>query len=278
MRGVHKPCVRTPRILFTGIFICEGAGLSSYLISINGEKIMQKPWYVELYEYYPQYDQEPWTHNTGSEVDFIEDEIQADKTKRILDIGCGTGRHSLELARRGYHVSGVDLSEHLLQQARQKGISEGLQVEFTACDATRMEFKAEFDAAILICQGAFSLMESDEKDLQILKNVARALTPGGVFILTTSNAAYMLAHPPQGNTFDPVTCRESFTLESIDPVGNKKILQCTQRYYTCPELKWMLAISGLQPLSFFAVTPSGFDKTKKPSLDDFELGVISKLA
>ena len=96
---------------------------------------MQK-WYEEIFENYADgYDREIFTQGTIGEVDFIEAEIGADRKKRILDIGCGTGRHSIELARRGYDITGLDLSETLLGKARAKAAEAGVEVEFIRADA-----------------------------------------------------------------------------------------------------------------------------------------------
>lgn len=97
---------------------------------------MAGPWYIELYRYFPDYDREPYVQNTAQEVEFIEREIGHDRcSKLILDVGCGTGRHALELARRGYRVVGVDLSESLLAQGRKMAEAEGLAVTFILGDA-----------------------------------------------------------------------------------------------------------------------------------------------
>jgi len=248
------------------------------------DQTMAKPWYVELYRHFPDYDQESYTQGTQGEVDFIEQEIGHDRSKTILDVGCGTGRHSLELTRRGYKVVGFDLSESLLAQGREMAQAENLDVTFIAGDARKLYFKAQFDVALSICEGAFSLMETDEMDLLILKNVARALQSpapaegksGGKFILTAPNAAFMLTQDSGEGAFDPVTFRETFTLEKTGADGSKKILHCTQRYYTCPELKWLLNQAGFRGVEFFGVTEAGFDRQVKPSKDHFEIGVIAE--
>ncbi len=80
-----------------------------------------KQWYEELFENYGlKYDNENFTRGTVGECDFIEKEIEFNKAIRILDMGCGTGRHSIELAKRGYKVVGIDLSESQLKQAKAK--------------------------------------------------------------------------------------------------------------------------------------------------------------
>ena len=71
-----------------------------------------KQWYEELFiNYGKKYDNESFTQGTIGECDFIEKEIKHNKATKILDIGCGTGRHSIELAKRGYSIVGIDLSE-----------------------------------------------------------------------------------------------------------------------------------------------------------------------
>ena len=72
-----------------------------------------KQWYEVLFENYAEkYDNEVFTQGTIGECDFIENEISRDRSLKILDVGCGTGRHSIELSKRGYTVTGIDLSKY----------------------------------------------------------------------------------------------------------------------------------------------------------------------
>jgi SAM-dependent methyltransferase len=124
-----------------------------------------KQWYEELFEKYGmKYDNECFTQGSIGECDFIEKEIGYDKSLRILDIGCGTGRHASELTKRGYSVVGVDLSASQLERARQKASMDNLQINFQKHDARNLPFLREFDLAIMLCEGGFSLMENDEMD------------------------------------------------------------------------------------------------------------------
>ena len=121
-----------------------------------------KQWYEELFENYgQQYDRESYVHGTIGECDFIEREVNFNKSVRILDIGCGTGRHSIELTKRGYKVTGIDLSDSLLAKAREKAEKQGLKVDFMKYDARNLPFNNEYDLVIMLCEGAFSLMETD---------------------------------------------------------------------------------------------------------------------
>ena len=197
-----------------------------------------KQWYEELFENYGmKYDKECFTQGTIGECDFIEKEINYDKSLRILDIGCGTGRHTIELTKRGYTVVGVDLSDSQLERARQKAAKENLQIHFQKHDARNLPFVHEFDLVIMLCEGAFPLMETDEMNYQILKNAANALKPAGKLIFTTLNALFPLFHSvkdfldsqagegnarPADISFDLMTFREQNTICIEDDLGNKK--------------------------------------------------------
>ena len=92
---------------------------------------MKKQWYESLFENYGlKYDNENFQKGTVGECDFLEKEINFDKSLKILDVGCGTGRHTIELSNRGYTVTGIDLSETQLNRARQKAESYNLKIDF----------------------------------------------------------------------------------------------------------------------------------------------------
>lgn len=113
--------------------------------------------YESLFENYgKKYDEEPYAQGALGECDFIEKEIASNKKSKILDIGCGTGRHAIELTKRGYKVVGVDLSDSQLKRARQKAKEQNLTIDFQKQDARQLPFKNEFDLAIMLCEGGFS--------------------------------------------------------------------------------------------------------------------------
>ena len=123
----------------------------------------KKQWYEILFENYAQkYDNESFTQGTIGECDFIERELNFNKSLKILDVGCGTGRHTIELSKRGYSVTGIDLSESQLTRAREKAESNNLKINFLKHDARNLPFNNDFDVAIMLCEGGFPLMETDE--------------------------------------------------------------------------------------------------------------------
>jgi len=154
-----------------------------------------KKWYRELFQDYAKtYETEDFTKGTLGEIDFIEKEIGQKKSIKILDVGCGTGRHSIELAKRGYKVTGIDLSECMLETAIKRAKEDKVKVEFIKADARDLKYDKEFDLVIMICEGGFPLMETDEMNFKILESSARALKKNGKFIFTTLNGLFPLFH------------------------------------------------------------------------------------
>jgi len=230
-------------------------------------------WYEQLYEEFDSYHEESYTQGTENEVDFLVKVLGDFRGHHILDVGCGNGRHALELARRGFSVTGIDLSESMLAQAIQAAQKDSLQINFERKDARRMNFDQPFDAAIMLCEGGFSLMEKDEMDTEILKSIFRALKPLGTLIMTAPNALFMLSQ--KNRNFSTVTFRENFELEKKIPDGRTKMLHCNQRYYTCPELRKMLMGVGFSTVEFFACSRAGYMRGKEPTKSHFEFGVIA---
>jgi len=102
----------------------------------------------------------------------------------ILDLCCGVGRHSLELARRGFQVTGVDRTRSYLDRASKQAEAEGLKVEFVQDDMRNFCRPDAFDAVINMFT-SFGYFEDPKDDKQVLGNVYRSLKSGGVFIMDT---------------------------------------------------------------------------------------------
>ncbi len=250
-----------------------------------------KQWYEELFENYANsYENEPFVKGTKGEVDFIEREINYNKDFSILDIGCGTGRHCSELAKRGYRTTGIDLSAAQLKKARCNTLNEKIRPDFIRTDARYFSFKNKFDLALMICEGAFPLMETDEMNFNILKNVSLVLKPGGIFIFTTLNGLFPLVHSVNDfingqregnaytkNSFDLMTFREFSDFEFTDDSGTKRTLQCNERYYVPSEITWMLNSLNFSKVEIFGAESGNWKRDKELTPEDFEMLVISKL-
>jgi 2-polyprenyl-3-methyl-5-hydroxy-6-metoxy-1,4-benzoquinol methylase len=250
-----------------------------------------KQWYEKLFENYGlKYDEERFASGTLGECDFIEKEIDFIKKTRILDIGCGTGRHSIELTKRGYMVTGIDLSDSMLKRAKEKALKENLNIDFQKQDARTLSFNNEFDLAIMLCEGSFPLMETDEMNFQILQNAAKALKKNGKLIFTTLNGLFPLFHSlknfiesfvNQGNatyrenSFDIMTFRDYTTANIIDDSGNKREIECNERYYVPSEISWLLKSLNFKKTDIFGAKLGEFSRNDKLSTEDFEMLVIA---
>jgi len=251
-----------------------------------------KQWYETLFENYGlKYDNESFTQGTIGECDFIEKEVVFNKQIRILDIGCGTGRHMIELTKRGYRVTGIDLSESLLRRAKEKASKDNLNIDFQKQDARTLTFYNEFDLVIMLCEGAFPLMETDEMNFQILRNAANALKPKGKLIFTTLNGLFPLFHSVKeflvsatkegnatysNNSFDLMTFRDHNVTHVEDDFGNKKELKCNERYYVPSEITWFLKTLNFKTVDIFGAKLGAFSRNDKLTTEDYEMLVIAE--
>ncbi len=251
-----------------------------------------KQWYEELFENYgKKYDSENFAQGTMGECDFIEREIGFDRSLKIIDIGCGTGRHSIELTKRGYNVTGIDLSESMLVRAREKAAALGLACDFQQHDARALPFAGAFDAAIMLCEGGFPLMETDELNYAILKNASTALREKGTLIFTTLNGLFPLFHSVKdflasstqegnavygNNSFDLMTFRDNSVTTFEDDSGNMKELTCTERYYVPSEITWLLKSLGFKTIDIFGAKLGAFSRGDALTTEDFEMLVIAR--
>ncbi len=251
-----------------------------------------KQWYEKLFENYSQkYDNECFTQGTIGECDFIEQEINYNKGLKIIDIGCGTGRHSIELSKRGYDVTGIDLSENMLKRAKEKAKKNNLAIDFQQQDARNLTFSKEFDVAIMLCEGGFPLMETDEMNYEILKSVTKSLKEKCKFIFTTLNGLFPLYHSVEefhasttkegnatyrNNTFDLMTFRDHNITEFEDDSGNKKALECNERYYVPSEITWLLKSLGYKKIDIYGAKPGAFSRKDRLTTKDHEMLVIAE--
>jgi 2-polyprenyl-3-methyl-5-hydroxy-6-metoxy-1,4-benzoquinol methylase len=251
---------------------------------------MKKQWYESLFENYANtYEKEDFTKGTLMEVDFIEKEISSDHSKLILDVGCGTGRHSIELARRGYRVTGFDLSEDQLAKARENAAKANVEVEFFKQDACDFNFKEKYDAALMLCEGSFPLMETDEKNFAILQNIFLSLKPGGKIIFTTLNGLFPLFHSVKdfmnenmvtgsvkALSFDLMTFRDYNEYNIADDYGNLRLLQCNERYYVPSEITWLLKSIGFRNIGIYGGIVGEFSRDIALQPHHFEMLVIAE--
>src|SRR5688500_8239129 len=147
-------------------------------VAIGGER---GAWFNDIADFLgPAYLRYSFTKGTKQEVDVLVEALGLQPGKsRVLDVGCGPGRHAHELARRGIEAHGVDISQRFIDVARDKAphasAANGIaRATFDRLDARALAFDSEFDAAISLCQGAFGLL-GGERDVEVLAGMARAV-------------------------------------------------------------------------------------------------------
>ncbi len=209
----------------------------------KGANNLNPKWYKEFFEEMGiEYEEYPFTKNTENEVKWRIKGYLKDPKMNILDVGCGTGRHAISLATKGYeNITAIDLSRSMINAAKEAAKRKNVQVDFRVCDARELLFINEFDAILCLCEGAFGLLENDNENYKVLRAVHRSLRKHGIFILTTLNLF-------RDDKFDPMTCRFEFEEEMTQKDGQKKTIKCSDRSYTFPELKWVLEQHGLKVL------------------------------
>jgi cyclopropane fatty-acyl-phospholipid synthase-like methyltransferase len=228
-----------------------------------------------------QYDNEPFTQATRAEVEFLIEQLQLPKGASILDMGCGTGRHSVALAERGFAVTGVDLSEQMLEKARARAAAANTQLVFLRADATTFRSEPAFDAAIGLCEGAMGLLgqgdDPIERDLTVLRNIHAALKPGGQLIVNALNVfrvARSVGQDPQADSFDVMSQTTLNTMVFETPQGPVEI-PCRERMYTPTEFTLMLRVAGFVVEHVWGGTAGNW-RREPMELDEFELMAIAR--
>lgn len=232
----------------------------------------------------PFYDRGAFTHHTGAEIDFLVTITGLTPGARILDVGCGTGRHAIELARRGFRITGVDISAGMLLQAIAKSRTAGVEIDWVHADAASFTPVEPFDAVICLCGSAFTLadIEADpaEHDAAILQMVSAALHPGGPFVLTTPNAYRSIrevsADDVASGRFDPVTMTRihevDFALRGFD-----ERMRYRERLYIIPELIALMAAHGLAVEHVWGGTAGRWGR-RPLELDEIEVMLVARKA
>lgn len=242
------------------------------------------PWQAFFDAHAPHYDANPFTQHTKAEIDFLLNLFALPIGSTILDVGCGTGRHSVELAKRGYKVVGIDLSEGMLNVARAKAAVDGVSIEFRQADATDFSTEERFDAAICLCEGGPGLIgkgdDAEAHDLAIFKNIAQSLKAHAPFLLTTLNGYATIRQMNDQIThegrFDPATMISKYEDEWELPEG-PQVVQIYERLFIPPEVVKLLKTAGFRVDNVFGGT-AGHWGQRPVGLDEVEAMYVCRKA
>lgn len=225
-----------------------------------------------------------WTERTESEVNRALNMLRPRGGERILDLACGSGRHAIELAPRGFEVVGADISAELIEIANRDAAAEpDLQVSFARADLRELPFEAEFDLVLNLNDGAIGYLESDEENLRTFELISRALRPGGRNLVQLPNVLYAKENLPQRSWIPSSTMvelvehrwnkRDSY-MEGImiaarfgEVLENLDGIEFRQRLYSADELRQIYASVGMELTNVF----NGSGKKREPTPKQFEV-------
>jgi len=228
-----------------------------------------------------------FTRGTGNEVAFLGEELGLGEGSRVLDVGCGPGRHALGLAVLGVEVVGVDISARFVELATEAAGELAPDIPaptFLRLDARDMAFESEFDAVISLCQGAFGLLGHDgggegpqplDPDGVVLSGMARALRPGGRLAVSAFSSYFQVRFLESTDDFDAArgVNHERATLRS--EAGIEADYDLWTSCFTPRELRLMAHQAGLDVEHLWSVTPGSYAR-HPPDLDHPEFLVIAR--
>jgi SAM-dependent methyltransferase len=230
-----------------------------------------------------------WTERTESEIRRALTMLRPQGGERILDLACGTGRHSLELVRQGFSVVGVEISPELVEIAKKDAAEQGLEATFIEGDLRELDFEEEFDIVLNLNDGAVGYFETDEENHRTFEVISRSLKQGGWNLIQVPNVLYARARLPQRSWIPSsgmvelvehrwnkkerymegamIPLRFGETLENLD-----KRIEFRQRLYDVDELREIYASVGMT----FDRVFHGNGRPKEPTEAQFEIFASAK--
>ena len=245
-------------------------------------------WFEELADHMGSaYLRYSFTKGTDNEVAFLTDSLGLEPGMRMLDVGCGPGRHALAFARQGIEVLGVDISRRFVDLANDQATTEALPATFVRADATDLDAVTAqlppFDAAISLCQGAIGLagpgpFEADQSnthhDGAVLGGMARAVRTGGRVAVSAFSAYFQIRHLSEANQFDAATAVHHETTQVRDPEGRPKDVDLWTTCTTPRELSLLSERAGLTVEDIWSVTPGNYER-RPPTIETEEFLLLA---
>ena len=217
-----------------------------------------------------------FTKGTAQEVDFLVDELGLEPGMRVLDVGCGPGRHAHALAARGLEVVGVDISQRFVDLAA-RDAQPG--ATFRRADARALDVDGEFDAAISLCQGAFGLAGGPgaplDGDGDVLAGIGRALRPGGRAAVSAFSAYFQVRWLEDHDAFDADAGVNHERTEVRDETGTTVPADLWTTCFTPRELRLLAVASGLAVDAIWSVTPGAYARAD-PTIDTPEFLLVAR--
>ncbi len=217
-----------------------------------------------------------FTKGTDQEVAFLIDALDLAPGARVLDVGCGPGRHAHALAAQGIDVVGIDISQRFVDLASE-GSPPG--ATFQRADARALAYESEFDAAISLCQGAFGLTGGPgtalDGDGAVLEGMARALRAGGRLAVSAFSAYFLLRYLEDHDRFDAAAGVNHERTEVRDEAGDAVEVDLWTTCFTPRELRLLATGAGLEVEHVWSVAPGAY-RRDDPTIDSPELLLVAR--
>jgi SAM-dependent methyltransferase len=246
----------------------------------KGAPKRKKPWWVDLFEDdFTRTLDKPIESDVKREASFIERLLNLAQGARVLDLGCGMGRHAVELASRGYQVVGVDISQTMLDRATEYALQRRQPVNFVKGDMRKLSLDAVFDG--IFCWAETFGYFDEQTNLAVLESIHRALRPGGTFALDVANRDFVAPRSPtmvwfeqegcvcmDEMKFDFYTSRMVVKRTVLFQTGRSRELEYSIRMYSLHELGRVLHQSGFRVLevSGHRAHPGAYFGSESPRL------------
>ena len=211
-----------------------------------------------------------FTMGTRQEIDAVIEWLGLEAGMRVLDVGCGPGRHAHELARRGISCHGIDISQRFVDIAAESA-PDG--ATFERMDARSLSFESEFDAVICLCQGAFGLMTANGDDVIVLEGIRRALKPGGRLALSAFSSYFAVKYFEEA-VFDAASGVNHELTEVKDENGATKQVDLWTGCYTPRELRLLMDRVGMTVDHIYSVSPGEY-LPAEPSVETPEFLLVA---
>jgi SAM-dependent methyltransferase len=209
-----------------------------------------------------------FTKGTDQETGFILDVLGLKTGMRLLDVGCGPGRHCHALARAGVDVVGLDISSAFLRAA-----GPGSWVR---ADARLLPFRpGSFDAAISLCQGGFGLLGGDD-DAIVLGQMAASVKRGGRIAVSAFSSYFAVRHLEPGEVFDAGSGVNHELAEVRDPSGRPAPFDLWTTCFTPRELRLMAGAAGITVRALWSVSPGAYAQ-RPPDLNHPEFLLLGEV-
>jgi len=228
---------------------------------MSNQKIDSK-WYHDAFHLDMM--ESPWTHHTKRDIDVVINLLNLTGYEKVLDIACGYGRHSLELAKKGFTVVGVDISQELINYAKFQARELELDIDFICSDIRDLNFVNEFDVVLNLYDGAIGYLENEKENRKIFELISSALKTGGKHLMHIHSPEYAQKYFPQRawrmtetlielleNTWDNETnlmIETTYSIHSGDAFEKLQPVYERKRLYSLDELQLMLEALNMKIL------------------------------